>query len=91
VGDALVGVVHFSEDIFPRQYFHMLVQLEKGTYKPLRYSETFYFKHIGVEFCTGFCQKDENYIFWISKKDRNACKISVGIDKIPLSFSFEKV
>jgi hypothetical protein len=91
VGEELVGVVHFSEDIFPRQYFHMLVALEKETYKPLRYSDTFYFKHIGVEFCTGFCVKDENYIFWISKKDRNACKVTVAIDKMPLIFDFEKI
>jgi len=89
LGDVLVGVVHFSEETVPRQYHHMLVSLEKHTYKPLRYSETFYFQHIGVEFCTGFCVKDDNYIFWVSKKDRNACKITVGIDKLPMCFEFD--
>jgi hypothetical protein len=87
-GDVLIGVVHFSEETVPRQYYHMLVSLEKNTYKPLRYSETFYFQYIGVEFCTGFCIKDGSYVFWVSKKDRNACKFSVDIDRLPLRFEF---
>jgi len=28
-GDVLIGVVHFSEETVPRQYYHMLVSLEK--------------------------------------------------------------
>uniref|UniRef100_A0A6C0JGH8 Uncharacterized protein n=1 Tax=viral metagenome TaxID=1070528 RepID=A0A6C0JGH8_9ZZZZ len=84
----LVGVVHFSEDTKPRQYYHMLVSLEKDTFKPLRYSETFYFQHIGVEFCTGFWKNKDEYIFWVSKKDRNTCMITVNVDEIPLCFEF---
>lgn len=88
IGDSLVGVVHFSEDTKPRQYYHMLVSLEKDTYKPLRYSEPFYFQHIGIEFCTGFWQRNDEYIFWVSKKDRNTCMITVNVDEMPLCFSF---
>jgi hypothetical protein len=85
---SLVGVVHFSEDTKPRQYYHMLVCLEKDTFKPLRYSETFYFQHIGVEFCTGFWKKNNEYVFWVSKKDRNAAMFTVDINEIPLCFEF---
>ena len=88
IDNSLIGVVHFSEDTKPRQYYHMLVSLEKDTYKPLRFSESFYFQHIGVEFCTGFWQRNDEYIFWVSKKDRNACRITVNMDEIPLCFDF---
>ena len=49
-----IGVVHFSEEHAPRHYYHMLVLLEKETYIPIRYTETFCFEKLGVEFCIGF-------------------------------------
>ena len=51
--DGLVGLVHFSEEHLPRHYYHMLVLLEKETFRPLKYSEVFYFQKLGVEFCIG--------------------------------------
>jgi len=51
----LVGLVHFSEELSPRRYYHMLVSLCKETLRPLKYSRVFGLQHVGIEFCTGFC------------------------------------
>jgi hypothetical protein len=75
--EGLLGVVHYSEDNSPtRQYFHRLVLLDSNNFKPLKYSDCFYFEKIGVEFCIGFTKKDLNYVFWISKLDRDAYFLS---------------
>jgi hypothetical protein len=59
--DGLIGLVHFSEEHSPRHYYHMLVLLEKETFRPLKYSEAFYFQNLGVEFCIGMTiSLDEN-------------------------------
>ena len=47
----LVGIVHFCENTEPLQYYHIMVVLEKDTFRPIRYSEPFCFQHIGIEFC----------------------------------------
>lgn len=84
----LLGLVHFSDEGSPRNYYHMLVSLDKETLHPLKYSDPFYFQHIGIEFCTGFYIKDNKYIFWVSKIDRNACMMTIPMVEIPLRFSF---
>lgn len=96
--EGLVGVVHYSEDRHPtRHYFHRLVLLDKNDFKPLKYTDPFYFCNIGVEFCIGFCNGDhisnssistENrfngkYIFWISQMDRDPLRIDIDKDKCP--------
>jgi len=83
-GDTLLGIVHFSEEMKPRHYFHMIVRLEKNTFKPLSYSEPFCFQHYGVEFCLGFTMKKEEYIFWISKKDNDTVMVSINKNEIPV-------
>jgi hypothetical protein len=80
--DTLLGVVHFSEDGMPRNYYHMLVRLEKGTYKPLEYSLPFCFQFFGVEFCIGFTIKGGKYVFWISRRDNNAMMVSIDRGEI---------
>jgi len=86
--DTLLGVVHFSEDGMPRNYYHMLVRLEKGTYKPLEYSLPFCFQFIGVEFCIGFTIKGGKYVFWISKRDNNAMMVSIDREEILVDRGF---
>ena len=76
--NGLVGVVHFSEELYPRQYFHRLVLLEKHTFKPLKYTDPFYFNHLGIEFCIGFMKKEMDYVFWISKMDRDPFMVKVN-------------
>jgi hypothetical protein len=83
--DHLLCVVHFCEETCPRQYYHILVTLDKKTFKPISYSDPFCFQHFGVEFCIGFTIKDDKYVFWISKKDNDAIMVKVDIDKIPIT------
>uniref|UniRef100_A0A6C0JJY7 Uncharacterized protein n=1 Tax=viral metagenome TaxID=1070528 RepID=A0A6C0JJY7_9ZZZZ len=79
-----IGVVHYCDETIPRQYFHMLVLLDKKTGLPISYSDPFCFQHYGVEFCIGFTIKNDKYVFWISKKDNDAAMVSINIDEIPM-------
>jgi len=88
LGNYLLGVVHFSDDNVPRNYYHMLVALNKATLCPIKYSQPFCFQHIGIEFCIGFWKQDNNYLFWVSKIDRNPCMIKIDANEIPLCFDF---
>jgi hypothetical protein len=81
--EELIGIVHYS-DGWPRNYYHMLVTLDKETFKPKKYSEPFCFQHFGIEFCIGFTIREDKYIFWISKKDNDAIMVSIEKDRIPL-------
>lgn len=87
-GEHLVGLVHFSEETTPRRYYHMLVSLDKDTFKPLKYSEIFCFQHLGIEFCIGFMIQNDEYVFWISQMDREPLMISISIDKLKLIYEF---
>jgi hypothetical protein len=78
-----VGVVHFSEELHPRQYFHRLVLLEKYTFRPLKYTDPFYFNNLGIEFCIGFTKKEMDYVFWISQMDRDPCMIMMNCFSCP--------
>lgn len=88
-GQHLVGVVHFSEEHTPRHYYHMLVLLERETFRPTRYSRTFYFEKLSIEFCIGFTAKLEGqaYGFWISRFDRDPLYVEVAKMDIPLEFA----
>lgn len=85
----LVGLVHFSEEGEPRKYYHILVLLEKDTYKPVGYSETFYFENRAIEFCIGMavCPVEMEYSFWISQMDRDASYVRVKITDIPICYN----
>jgi len=84
--DGYICLVHFSEEKSPRHYFHMLVLLEKGTFKPVKYSRFFYFNKKSIEFCIGFCKKDEKYCFWISNFDRDPEYLEVDCCNIELCY-----
>jgi hypothetical protein len=87
-GEHLVGVVHFSEETTPRRYYHMLVSLDKETFRPLKYSEIFHFQHLGIEFCIGFTIKNGEYVFWISQMDIKPLTISMDINNLKLIYEF---
>ena len=126
--EGLLGVVHFCEDHDIRHYFHMLVLLDMETYSIKKYSETFYFEKLGVEYCIGFTirkkplrtsdvdkgdervssissvcdstsptnsssstefhvsdsssNEDEEYVFWISRHDRDPLMIQINTQEI---------
>ena len=83
--EGLVGVVHYSEDRWPtRHYFHRLVLLDKKDFKPIKYTDAFYFCNLTIEFCIGFSlEKEEKYMFWISQMDRDPMRIVLEKDKVP--------
>jgi len=71
VDGKLLGITHFCEEGSPRQYYHVLIELDPVNLKPLRYSNPFYFFNKGVEFCIGFTSIKDDYVFWISQNDRD--------------------
>jgi len=77
-----IGVVHFCEETWPRQYYHLLVVLDKNTLRPISYSDPFCFQHYGVEFCIGFTMTDDNYVFWVSNKDNDTVMVSIDFSEI---------
>jgi hypothetical protein len=82
VDKTLIGVVHYCDGDRKRQYFHMLVSLDKTTFRPLKYSDPFVFQNIGIEFCIGFTIMNGKYCFWISQMDREPILFSVSQQKI---------
>jgi hypothetical protein len=86
--DGLIGLIHFSEEHHPRHYYHMMVMLNKETIQIIKYSNTFCFEKLGIEFCLGFTIHPDNntYIFWISRHDRDPLMIKVKIQDIPWKY-----
>ena len=84
--DYVVGLVHFSEEHSPRHYYHMLVLLDAKTWRPVKYTNTFFFEHLAIEFCIGMCVRDGQYWFWISQFDRDALLVCVDVHQIPFVF-----
>jgi hypothetical protein len=88
-GNYLVGLVHLSEETKPRHYYHILVSLDKQTFRPIKYSQHLYFgKEPGVEFCIGFTIDSGYYCFWTSKMDIDPELIRIPIESIPFQFDF---
>ena len=85
--DHLVGLVHFSEHEFPRNYYHVLVLLNRTTLRPWKHSRPFSFCHrTCIEFCIGMMEtEDERYHFWISQSDRDPVRVSVSVADIPFT------
>jgi hypothetical protein len=81
-GAYLVGLAHFSEEHSPRHYYHLLVLLEKETLKPVGISKVFYFEKLTIEFCIGMMVRNGNYVFWISRFDRDPICIEVRADAL---------
>jgi hypothetical protein len=82
--DFLIGLAHFSDKEWPRSYYHILILLDKKTYKPFRCTQPFSFcKQTNIEYCIGFLQRDDMYHFWISQFDRDAQHITVKAESLP--------
>jgi hypothetical protein len=78
----LIGVVHFSEEKTPRQYFHRVVVLDRETYDVVKCSVVFCFRKPSVEFCIGFKWFDEKFGFWISQMDREPLYLEISAEDI---------
>lgn len=77
-----VAVVHYSEEGYPRKYYHLLVVLREETGELLRYTMPFYLGETGegghqVNFCIGFdwtsvpLTGERLFHFWFSVMDRD--------------------
>jgi hypothetical protein len=77
--EGLIGVIHFSEERTPRQYFHRVVVLDRKTYEVVKCSEIFCFNKASVEFCIGFRYRrvEETFGFWISQMDREPMYLEI--------------
>lgn len=74
-----VAVVHICEEkSLPKEYYHMLVWLDQDSYKPTAISKLFYFDVRGPEFCLSLKVTKEQYIFWISRFDRDPVTVYVN-------------
>jgi hypothetical protein len=76
----LLGIVHFSEESHPRCYYHIFVVLEHETGKPIAYSHPFTFFEIGIEYCIGFCMRNQEYGFWVSRWDEKPCFVLKNVN-----------
>ena len=67
----------------------MLVLLDRVSYIPTACSKVFNFFDYGVEFCLSMDVYDNNYVFWISRQDRNPTYISVPCDVMDFQYKFD--
>ena len=88
-GEYLVGIVHYSVDGTPRKYFHRFVTLDKDTLKPKMYTDDFYFRKIGVEFCLSLAIIKGEYVCWISQMDRDPLMLKLDMEKIIFTHTFQ--
>jgi len=79
-----VGVVHYSEVGVPPVYYHVLVLIQKATYLPTRMSTPFKLSSQPIEFCIGFTQQNEFFLFWISQMDRDPALLHVPKHLLPI-------
>lgn len=61
VGDKLVCMAHFVDYVNYRKYYHILVELDKETYRPTRISVPFIFRSPLIEYCVGFRDLGEEF------------------------------
>ena len=88
-GEYLVGIVHYSIDGAPRKYFHRFIALDKESLEPKMYSDDFYFRKIGVEFCLSLAIVRGEYVCWISQMDRDPLMMKLDMEKIHFTHRFQ--
>ena len=88
-GEYLVGIVHYSVDGIPRNYFHRFVALDKNSLEPKLYTDDFCFRKIGVEFCLTLAIVKGEYVCWISQMDRNPLMLKLDMEKINFIHRFQ--
>jgi Bacterial protein of unknown function (HtrL_YibB) len=80
----LIGLAHYSEKEWPRSYYHILILLDRKTYRPCRATQPFSFcKRTSIEYCIGLLQRGNRYHFWVSQYDRDPIQVSVDSCDIP--------
>jgi glycosyltransferase involved in cell wall biosynthesis len=88
VGDKLICMIHIVDYQHHRKYFHVFVELDKDTYKPLRISYPFVFKSPSIEYCVGFREIESGFECYPTFMDSNPSRAIVSnnnIQWIPIS------
>lgn len=83
----LIGVVHFSYDKSPRQYFNQLIIINSITMEIIECSNIFCFLRPSIEFCIGFTVRNNcsKFGFWISQMDRDPLYLEANADHFRFS------
>ena len=84
--NGLIGLVHFSYETTPRQYYHQLIVLHRETFEWMNCSTVFCFVKPSIEFCIGFrildYEHEKKVGFWISRMDRDPMYMEIELDKV---------
>jgi glycosyltransferase involved in cell wall biosynthesis len=75
-------VVHFVKYSSPRVYYHSVVQFNKDTLKPEKFSAPFCFKQTKIEYCLGFWIKDGLCAFIFSQNDCDPGVITMPLGRL---------
>jgi tetratricopeptide (TPR) repeat protein len=84
----LYSVVHFVKYVQPRQYYHSVVEFNRGTLKPERYTVPFAFCDVKIEYCLGFDIKNDVATFMFSRNDADPSMIRVPFGNLRMQSIF---
>ena len=84
----LYSVVHFVKYVQPRQYYHSVVEFNRGTLKPERYAVPFAFCDVKIEYCLGFDVKNDVATFMFSRNDADPSMIRVPFGNLRMQSIF---
>ena len=83
VDGVLYILVHMVEHSTPRKYYHLFVQLEKDTFKPLRCSLPFYFRKNEIEYCISLSYDGNDCMkCYTTLNDKNPCEITISLKEL---------
>ncbi len=80
--DKLYCVIHYVKYCTPRNYLHAVVEFNRETMKPERYTPFFYFRKLAIEYCVGFYVQNETMTFIFSENDCDPGMIQVPINRM---------
>jgi tetratricopeptide (TPR) repeat protein len=80
--DKLYCVIHYVKYCTPRNYLHAVVEFNRETMKPERYTPFFYFRKLAIEYCVGFYVQNETMTFIFSENDCDPGMIQVPMNRM---------
>ena len=78
----LYCVVHYVKYCTPRNYLHAVLELNRDTMKPERYTPFFYFRKLAIEYCVGFHIQNDMMTFIFSENDCDPGMIQVPLQRM---------
>ena len=84
VDGCLLFLVHMVEYSTPRKYYHLFVQLEKETFRPLKVSLPFYFQKNEIEYCISMRVVGSHTVIecFITLNDKDPCSMLIKLSDI---------